>query len=337
MALPCTVQTLIAALMVIAKAHLLHPVVPALYERIDDARKEQRRRRNAARGVSRKTLYTYVANLSAFLVKASGNQAQDVDCAEIAQAFIAAEPRSAHRYFASLPSYQFHAMVQFIAERNLADARALGGGRKVSGLDELYYQLYDFIGAEPPQAIADIRGYYYAYRPSLSALPKILKSLVQIERKPSGAVGYLERMEFNTKQDGSRRQILEGYVLSMAREVFVITRDSNTGLIQTSYLDIELRDAQVRENTRIMRMNGRYNGITFNATQARIFSSGILLEAANDPASRAKNLWEDSILDQAGIGLNHPDDLPDAIVTRLERHGYQRPKAKREPSRPSKK
>jgi hypothetical protein len=227
-------------------------------------------------------------------------------------------------------------MVQFIAERNLADARALGGERKVSGLDELYYQLYDFIGAEPPQGIGDIRGCYYAYRPSLSAPPKILKSLVQIERKPSGAVGYLERMEFNTKQDGSRRQLLEGYVLTMSREIFVITRDTNTGLIQTSYLDIELRDAQARENTRIMRMNGRYNGITFNASQARIFSSGILLEAANDPACRSKNLLEDSILDIGGIGLHHPDDLPEAILMRLERNGYQRPKAKRTGKPPQK-
>lgn len=337
MALPYTVQTLMAALMVIAKAHLLHPIVPALYERIDDARKEQRRRRTTARGVSRKTLYTYVSNLSDFLEKTAGRDAQSIDCSDIAKAFIAAEPRSAHRYFTSLPAYQFHAMVQFIAERNLADSRTLGGDRKVSGLDELYYQLYDFIGAEPPQGIGDIRGYYYAYRPSLSAPPKILKSLVQIERKASGAMGYLERMEFNTKQDGSRRQLLEGYVLSMAREVFVITRDSNTGLIQTSYLDIELRDAQVRENTRIMRMNGRYNGITFNASQARVFSSGILLEAANDPACRTKNLWDDSILDLPGIGLHHPDDLPDAIILRLERHGYLRPKARRAPTRQTKK
>lgn len=328
MAVPYSLNTLIAALLVVANAHRFHPVVPALHDRFDEARREQRKRRRAAPGISRKTLYTYISKIGDFLLRERAARADEPDFFKLAGAFIAAEPRCAHRYYSSIPAYQFHVLIQFIAERNLWDVRALAGSRNVSGSDELYYQLYDFIGAAPPEGMGDIHGHYYAYRPSLSAPPKILKSLVQIERKPSGAFGYLERMEYNTKEDGSRWQVLEGFVLNTGQDVFVLTRDTNTNFIQTTYLDFDFRHAQAGNKHRIVRMKGRYNGITFNAAHARIFSTSIVLEAASDPAARAKNLWDDSILDLSGIGLHHPDDLPDAIVSRLERYGYQRPRKK---------
>lgn len=329
MAVPYSLTTLITALIVIAKAHRSHPVVPALHERFEEARKEQRKRGRSASGVSRKTLYTYVANICEFLEIQCAAPADETSAIEIGTTFIVAEPRSAHRYYASIPAYQFQAMIRFIAERNLADMRAVAGGRNVGGPDDLYYQLHDFIGREPPNGIGELHGNYYAYRPSLSAPPKILKSLVQIERKPSGAIGYLERMEYHTKEHGSRRQLLEGYVLSTAPDIFVITRDSNTGFIQTFYLDVELRDTHAAGRGQISRLKGRYNGITFNASPLRAFSTGIFLEATNDPGCRTADLRDDRNLNLEGIGLHHPDDLPEVVLSRLERFGYQRPRTRK--------
>lgn len=337
MAVPYSLATLITALIVIAKAHRAHPVVPALHERFEEARKEQRKRGRAASGVSRKTLYTYIAQICEFLEGDCIADAEATSAFEIGTAFIAASPRSAHRYYSSIPAYQFQALIRFIAERNLDDVRAVAGSRHASGPDDLYYQLHDFIGREPPQDIGELYGLYYAYRPSLSAPPKILKSLVQIERKASGAIGYLERMEYNTKEHGSRRQFLEGYVLGAGHDVFVITRDSNTGFIQTFYLDMELRDTHASGRSQIKRLKGRYSGITFNASPARIFSTGIVLEAATDPACRTKNLQDDSILGLKGIGLHHPDDLPEIIISRLERFGYVRPRKRKAQQRTDKK
>lgn len=337
MAVPYSLATLITALIVIAKAHRAHPVVPALHERFEEARKEQRKRGRAASGVSRKTLYTYIAQLCEFLDSECIANPDETSAFQIGTAFIAASPRNAHRYYSSIPAYQFQALVRFIAERNLDDVRAIAGSKHASGPDDLYYQLYEFIGREPPQDIGELYGHYYAYRPSLSAPPKILKSLVQIERKPSGAIGYLERMEYNTKEHGSRRQILEGYVLGAGHDVFVITRDSNTGFVQTFYLDMELRDTHASGRSHIKRLKGRYNGITLNASPARIFSTGIVLEAATDPACRTKNLQDDSIVGLKGIGLHHPDDVPEIIISRLERFGYVRPRKRKTELRPSKK
>lgn len=328
MAVPYSLNTLIAALLVVAKAHQFHPVVPALHERFDEARRDQRKRRRAAAGISRKTLYTYISRIGDFLLRERAGRGEEPEFFKLAAAFVAAEPRCAHRYYSSIPAYQFHVLIQFIAERNLGDVRALTGGRNAGGSDELYYQLYDFLGAAPPESIGNIHGHYYAYRPSLSAPPKILKSLVQIERKSSGALGYLERMEYNTKEHGSRWQILEGFVVQSGQDVFVITRDTNTNFIQITYLDIDFRNAQPGDRQHVVRMKGRYNGITFNAAHPRIFSTSIVLEAAYDPACRAMNLWDDSIVDLSGIGLHHAADLPDAIVSRLERYGFQRPRKK---------
>lgn len=102
MAVPYSLATLITALIVIAKAHRAHPVVPALHERFEEARKDQRKRGRAANGVSRKTLYTYVAQICEFLEGECIADADGASTFQIGAAFIAASPRSAHRYYSSM-------------------------------------------------------------------------------------------------------------------------------------------------------------------------------------------------------------------------------------------
>jgi hypothetical protein len=140
MAVPYSLNTLVTALIAVANAHRSHPVVPALHAKFEEAKKEQRKRGRAAGGVSRKTLYTYISQLAGFLSSACPSHGEMI-ASEAAATFIVAEPRCAHRYYSSIPAYQFHALVRFITERNIADVRALVSGRNASGPDDLYYQL----------------------------------------------------------------------------------------------------------------------------------------------------------------------------------------------------
>ena len=326
MAVPYRISTLVTAFVVIADTHRRLPVVGALHSRFENAQ-TARRKRNlpAAACVSRKTLYNYMSQIKAHLDTLGVLQVDETNAFELSAALIAADPRSANKYFSGVPDYQFQELIAFISERHLIDVRALAGKQAANRPDELYYQLHEFIGREPPQDIGEVHGFYYAYRPSLSAPPKILKSLVQIERRPSGAIGYLEKMYYDTEDHGSRRQTLDGFLMNTGTDIFVITRDTNTGFIQTAYLDLDFRDTQDPARTLIKRMKGRYNGITFNAAHERVFSTGIILEIADDqPALRKIDLRECNAADLPGIGLFDPYRLPRPIISRLERLGYKR-------------
>lgn len=260
-------------------------------------------------GVSRATFYNYFKDIDHAFPAGYRLEGMHEAAFEFTQRF----PKQTDKFYRQFSRAIFECVREFLIENQFLGQRSIEYA--VSAVpNSLYFSLIGFLGKDQVEIKKDhssFPGDYKVFRPSLSTPGKILCSAARIESMRDGSLRYLERMHWNNTS-GWHTQILEGYIISVGDNTFLITKDSSTLLMQFSVLHSLRREKTVNGVSIVRMMAGSYSGASKSQTSG-LFSTGIFFLRENFRSLTRYNVATWKIGHIGGFGLLNIDEVPDEV------------------------